>query len=88
VTDVDSDMNHGISVKLSAFILVTSRQKDTMLPVSSTPLSLALAARDARIGLNIDAEESDRLDLSLGSSSRSCRILGLPIEGNGSWFRL
>ncbi|TGV63445.1 hypothetical protein EN801_047805, partial [Mesorhizobium sp. M00.F.Ca.ET.158.01.1.1] len=28
-------------------------------------LSLALAARHSRMGLNIDAEEADRLDLSL-----------------------
>ena len=37
-----------------------------MLPVMAERLlSLALAARHARMGLNIDAEEADRLDLSL-----------------------
>ena len=37
-----------------------------MLPVMAERLlALALAARDARMGLNIDAEEADRLDLSL-----------------------
>ena len=67
-TDVNSDMNHGISVKLSALHpRYEAGQKNTMLPViTQRLLSLALAARDARIGLNIDAEESDRLDLSLG----------------------
>ena len=66
--NVDSDRNHGISVKLSALHpRYEAGQKDTMLPVIvQRVLSLALAARDARIGLNIDAEESDRLDLSLG----------------------
>jgi RHH-type proline utilization regulon transcriptional repressor/proline dehydrogenase/delta 1-pyrroline-5-carboxylate dehydrogenase len=65
--DADSDRNHGISVKLSALHpRYEMSQRDTMLPVMvQRLLSLALAARDARIGLNIDAEESDRLDLSL-----------------------
>ena len=66
-TAADSDGNHGISVKLSALHpRYEAGQKDTMLPVvAQRLLSLALAARDARIGLNVDAEESDRLDLSL-----------------------
>jgi RHH-type proline utilization regulon transcriptional repressor/proline dehydrogenase/delta 1-pyrroline-5-carboxylate dehydrogenase len=66
-TAADSDSNHGISVKLSALHpRYEMNQKDTMLPVVvQRLLSLALAARDARIGLNIDAEESDRLDLSM-----------------------
>jgi RHH-type proline utilization regulon transcriptional repressor/proline dehydrogenase/delta 1-pyrroline-5-carboxylate dehydrogenase len=60
-------LNHGISVKLSALhpryeIL----QKETMLPVMCERLlSLALDARQSRMGLNVDAEEADRLDLSL-----------------------
>ncbi|MGZ5837177.1 MAG: bifunctional proline dehydrogenase/L-glutamate gamma-semialdehyde dehydrogenase PutA, partial [Xanthobacteraceae bacterium] len=63
----DSDGNHGISVKLSALHpRYEAGQKKTMLPVIvQRLLLLALAARDARIGLNIDAEESERLDLSL-----------------------
>lgn len=41
-------------------------QKEAMLPVMAERLlSLALAARNARMGLNVDAEEADRLDLSL-----------------------
>ncbi len=59
--------NPGISVKLSA---LHSRyevaQKDRMLPVlTGRLLELARAAKEAGIGFNIDAEEADRLDLSL-----------------------
>ena len=59
--------NPGISVKLSALHpRYEMAQKETMLPVMAERLlSLALAARHARMGLNIDAEEADRLDLSL-----------------------
>ncbi|MCO5069640.1 MAG: bifunctional proline dehydrogenase/L-glutamate gamma-semialdehyde dehydrogenase PutA [Rhizobiaceae bacterium] len=59
--------NHGISVKLSALHpRYEVSQRDTTLPVMIDRLkSLALAARDARMGLNVDAEEADRLDLSL-----------------------
>jgi RHH-type proline utilization regulon transcriptional repressor/proline dehydrogenase/delta 1-pyrroline-5-carboxylate dehydrogenase len=63
----DIRYNHGISVKLSALHpRYEVAQKDKMLPVMAERLlSLALAARHARMGLNIDAEEADRLDLSL-----------------------
>ncbi|MGB3899460.1 MAG: bifunctional proline dehydrogenase/L-glutamate gamma-semialdehyde dehydrogenase PutA, partial [Mesorhizobium sp.] len=63
----DIRYNHGISVKLSALHpRYEVAQKETMLPVMAERLlSLALAARNARMGLNIDAEEADRLDLSL-----------------------
>ena len=63
----DIRRNHGISVKLSALHpRYEVAQRQTMLPVMSQRLlSLALAARNARMGLNIDAEEADRLDLSL-----------------------
>jgi len=66
-TDADIARNHGISVKLSALHpRYEVAQKETMLPVMAKRLfSLALAARHARMGLNIDAEEADRLDLSL-----------------------
>src|SRR5690606_35770578 len=59
--------NHGISVKLSALHpRYEVAQKETMLPVlADRLLSLCVAAREARMGLNIDAEEADRLDLSL-----------------------
>ncbi|CAM5370291.1 RHH-type proline utilization regulon transcriptional repressor/proline dehydrogenase/delta 1-pyrroline-5-carboxylate dehydrogenase [Aquamicrobium terrae] len=63
----DIRRNQGISVKLSALhprYEVSQRQK--MLPVMvERLLSLALAAKKARMGLNVDAEEADRLDLSL-----------------------
>ncbi|RVC00855.1 bifunctional proline dehydrogenase/L-glutamate gamma-semialdehyde dehydrogenase PutA, partial [Mesorhizobium sp. M7A.F.Ca.AU.002.06.1.1] len=63
----DIRQNHGISVKLSALHpRYEVAQKDEMLPVMAERLlSLALAARHSRMGLNIDAEEADRLDLSL-----------------------
>lgn len=63
----DIRYNHGISVKLSALHpRYEVAQKERMLPVMAERLlSLALAARHSRMGLNIDAEEADRLDLSL-----------------------
>ncbi|MYK31847.1 MAG: bifunctional proline dehydrogenase/L-glutamate gamma-semialdehyde dehydrogenase, partial [Boseongicola sp. SB0670_bin_30] len=59
--------NPGISVKLSALHPRYERsQAKTMLPeMAERLLPLALAAAKAGIGLNIDAEEADRLDLSL-----------------------
>ncbi|MEM9139864.1 MAG: bifunctional proline dehydrogenase/L-glutamate gamma-semialdehyde dehydrogenase PutA, partial [Pseudomonadota bacterium] len=59
--------NPGISVKLSALHpRYEATQRDRMLPVMIDRLSaLTRAARDAGMGLNIDAEEADRLDLSL-----------------------
>ncbi|MGB6116624.1 MAG: bifunctional proline dehydrogenase/L-glutamate gamma-semialdehyde dehydrogenase PutA [Mesorhizobium sp.] len=59
--------NAGISVKLSALHpRYEQAQRDTMLPVMAARLlALCKAARAARMGLNIDAEEADRLDLSL-----------------------
>ena len=58
--------NPGISVKLSALHCRYERsQRETMLPVlSARLLELAQAAKEARLGFNIDAEEADRLDLS------------------------
>ena len=63
----DIRTNPGISVKLSALHpRYEMAQREAMLPVMSERLlSLALAARHARMGLNIDAEEADRLDLSM-----------------------
>ncbi len=63
----DVRFNPGISVKLSALHpRYETLKKASMLPVLVERLSsLARAARAARIGLNIDAEEADRLDLSL-----------------------
>ena len=66
-TGPDIRYNPGISVKLSALHpRYETAQKEKMLPVMAERLlALALAARHARMGLNIDAEEADRLDLSL-----------------------
>ena len=63
----DIRRNHGISVKLSAIHpRYEVAQREKMLPVMSERLlSLALAAKKANMGLNVDAEEADRLDLSL-----------------------
>lgn len=59
--------NPGISVKLSALHpRYEMAQAKTMLPqMAERLLSLAKAAANAGIGLNVDAEEADRLDLSL-----------------------
>nr|MDQ2704307.1 proline dehydrogenase family protein [Pseudomonadota bacterium] len=66
-TGQDTRFNPGISVKLSALHpRYEQAQRETMLPVMAERLlALAVAARDARMGLNVDAEEADRLDLSL-----------------------
>ena len=59
--------NPGISIKLSALhprYEVGQKQRVMKELVSST-LQLTLMAKNANLGLNIDAEESDRLDLSL-----------------------
>jgi RHH-type proline utilization regulon transcriptional repressor/proline dehydrogenase/delta 1-pyrroline-5-carboxylate dehydrogenase len=59
--------NPGISIKLSALHpRYEEGQRDRVMKelVAST-LELAIAAKDAGMGLNIDAEEADRLDLSL-----------------------
>ncbi len=63
----DIAANPGISVKLSAIHPRYERsQAATMLPVlAERLLGLCLAAKEARMGLNVDAEEADRLDLSL-----------------------
>ena len=59
--------NPGISVKLSALHpRYEAGQREGMLPVlTARTLQLAQSAKAARMGFNIDAEEADRLDLSL-----------------------
>ncbi|WP_336098868.1 bifunctional proline dehydrogenase/L-glutamate gamma-semialdehyde dehydrogenase PutA [Roseovarius sp. CH_XMU1461] len=66
-TDRDIRKNPGISVKLSALHpRYEVAQRDEVMAVLMPRLrSLALLAKSARMGLNIDAEESDRLALSL-----------------------
>lgn len=59
--------NPGISVKLSALHpRYEFTHREAVVPeMAARVLQLARAAKDARIGFNIDAEEADRLDLSL-----------------------
>ncbi len=66
-TYADIRANPGISVKLSALhpryeVAQRASVMDVLVPRLR---SLALLARSARMGLNIDAEEADRLSLSL-----------------------
>ncbi|MEM1265604.1 MAG: bifunctional proline dehydrogenase/L-glutamate gamma-semialdehyde dehydrogenase PutA, partial [Pseudomonadota bacterium] len=63
----DVRSNPGISVKLSALHpRYEAPQRDLTLPtLTERLLFLARSARGAGIGFNIDAEEADRLDLSL-----------------------
>ncbi|MCB1417459.1 MAG: bifunctional proline dehydrogenase/L-glutamate gamma-semialdehyde dehydrogenase PutA [Notoacmeibacter sp.] len=65
--DSDIRRNPGISVKLSALHpRYEVAKRHTMVPqMADRLLKLAQAAKDGRMGLNIDAEEVDRLDLSL-----------------------
>jgi len=59
--------NPGISIKLSALHprYEVSQKDRVMSELVERTLSLTLMAKNANIGLNIDAEEADRLDLSL-----------------------
>ncbi len=59
--------NPGISIKLSALHprFEVSQRSRVMKELVKDTLSLTLLAKEANMGLNIDAEESDRLDLSL-----------------------
>lgn len=63
----DTRKNPGISIKLSALhpryeVAQHVRVLDELVPCV---LHLALMAKEAKMGLNIDAEEANRLDLSL-----------------------
>ena len=66
-TNAETRDNPGISVKLSALSpRYEVAQRDEVMNVVVPRLrSLALLAKSARMGLNIDAEEADRLSLSL-----------------------
>ncbi len=59
--------NPGISIKLSALHprYEVGQKRRVMDELVDRVRTLVLAARDANLGLNIDAEEADRLDLSL-----------------------
>lgn len=63
----DVRLNPGISVKLSALYprYETLHKDDVMKSLYPSLRSLCLLAKKAGIGLNIDAEEAERLDISL-----------------------
>ena len=63
----DIRRNPGISIKLSALHprYEEPQRARVMAELAPTVLSLAQQAKEARMGLNIDAEEADRLELSL-----------------------
>lgn len=60
-------MNPGISIKLSALHprYEVSQKARVMAELVPRVLELAVLAKNANMGFNIDAEEADRLDLSL-----------------------
>ena len=64
----------GISIKLSALYprYCRSQREAVMAHLYPRLLALAVQARQGDIGLNIDAEEADRLDLSLDLLERLC----------------
>jgi RHH-type proline utilization regulon transcriptional repressor/proline dehydrogenase/delta 1-pyrroline-5-carboxylate dehydrogenase len=66
-TDADIRHNPGISVKLSALHAryEISQHERVMSELVARIGSLATLARSANMGFNIDAEEADRLDISL-----------------------
>jgi len=65
--DTDIRNNPGISIKLSALHprYEMAQRARVMRELADRTLTLARAAKTAGMGLNIDAEEADRLDLSL-----------------------
>ncbi|MGH1460713.1 MAG: bifunctional proline dehydrogenase/L-glutamate gamma-semialdehyde dehydrogenase PutA [Neptuniibacter sp.] len=66
-TSTDIRNNPGISVKLSALhARYEFGQKDrVMTELVERTITLAVQAKEANMGFNIDAEEADRLDISL-----------------------
>ncbi len=66
-TSNDIRSNPGISIKLSALHprYEFAQSKRVMTELVDSTLSLAMMAKEANMGLNIDAEESERLEISL-----------------------
>jgi RHH-type proline utilization regulon transcriptional repressor/proline dehydrogenase/delta 1-pyrroline-5-carboxylate dehydrogenase len=66
-TNDDVRSNPGISVKLSALYprYELAKREDVLRNLTPRLRSLALLAKSAGMGLNVDAEEADRLGLSL-----------------------
>ena len=84
-TSHDIRDNPGISVKLSAIHprYEATQKNRIMTELVDATLSLASLAKDANMGFNIDAEESDRLDLSLDVIER---ILATPTLADWDGF--
>ena len=66
-TSADLREKPGISIKLSALHprYEVSQRHRVLTELVDQTLALVLMAKDANVGLNIDAEEADRLELSL-----------------------
>lgn len=66
-THADTRDNPGISIKLSALHprYEVSQKERVMQELVPRVKALAMLAKQARMGFNIDAEEADRLDLSM-----------------------
>ncbi len=77
--------NPGISVKLSALHprYEVGQHRDVMDQLVARTASLAMLARSANMGFNIDAEEADRLDISLDVIEQ---VLSNPALGNWDGF--
>ncbi len=71
--------NPGISIKLSALHprYEVSHRERVMQELVPRVKALAILAKEARMGLNIDAEEADRLDISLDVIEEVLREPGL-----------
>ena len=65
----------GVSIKLSALHprYMRAQRRRVLDELGPALVALTLLARDAQIGVNIDAEEADRLDLSLDLFEALCR---------------
>lgn len=80
-THSDVRQNPGISIKLSALFprYELAQREQVMDVLVERTLDLVLQARAANLGLNIDAEEADRLELSLdviGAVMSDARLKG------------
>jgi len=71
----DTALNPGVSVKLSALHprYEYGKKGRVLMELTGRVRDLALKARTANMGFNIDAEEADRLDLSLDIVERLMR---------------
>ncbi|MCV6603165.1 MAG: bifunctional proline dehydrogenase/L-glutamate gamma-semialdehyde dehydrogenase PutA [Cohaesibacter sp.] len=84
-TSEDIRKNPGISVKLSALHprYEMGKKERVLSELTARTQSLALLAKSANMGFNIDAEEMDRLDLSLDVIEK---VLSSPALANWNGF--